>query len=101
MLLRKINRGLYEVMDTFENNYIVQDSRVPSAKSLPNFCKTKDGYWTVWYENPYQINVSTYEDERMELDESYVFINNDKTLKDCLFSVALLEEAQEIITKED
>ena len=62
------------MMDTFENNYIVQDSRVPSAKSLPNFCKTKDGYWTVWYENPYQINVSTYEDQqRQNFKRLFVF----------------------------
>jgi len=100
MLLRKINRGLYEVMDAFENNYVVQDSRVESAKSLPTGVKTNEGHWGIWFENPLLFSGPSLENDRLELSQEYVFINNDKTLKECLFAVALLEEAQEINHKD-
>ena len=94
MLLRKINKGIYEALDAFENNYVVQDTRIAEAKNLPDDCETSEGHWGVWFENLYQF--SENENERMHLDEPYVFINNGRTLSDCLYAVSLLEEAQEV-----
>jgi hypothetical protein len=48
MLVRKISRGLYEVIDPLQNNYRVEDSRRVGAFDRPNDSSVPHQRWGIW-----------------------------------------------------
>lgn len=81
MLIRKIQKGMYEIIDDCDNEYLVEDSRVTLARNLPSDADSRQGDWGVWDTEP---------------SEGPRLLINDKTFKDCLFAISLWEEAEEV-----
>ena len=97
MLIRKIKKGLYEVLleDDTESQYRVEDMRV--SGSLPTAYKASQP-WGVWeHINPQQAGKDFWKMGN-ELDvKDYTLLIEEKSFKDCIFAISLWEEANEIL----
>ena len=79
MIIKKEAKGVYKVKDEFDNIYYVEDTRSPNARNLPKDVKGSiEGYWGIWQEEEYHLS----------------FINNCKTLTECLKCIVLWEDAE-------
>ena len=113
MLIRKIKKGIYEILleDNNENQYRVEDQRQEGALGSHNSDGTvaeagvegshypAHNPWAIWE----KVGESKKDEENFwglgpEIDvEDYVLLINQKTFKDCVFTIALGEEANECI----
>jgi hypothetical protein len=68
MLMRKIDRGLYEIIDEFSNNYRIEDGNRPEPQYDRPEWESKNLRWGIF--------------EQSEGD--WVFLDGNPTMKDCL-----------------
>jgi len=81
MLLRKIQRGLYKVVDDQNNNYRVEDL----TRSYVEFQRPEEGEftqyrWGIWEHN----------------EGEWMYLDSNETLKDCLVVIEAWATALEI-----
>lgn len=81
MLLKKIQRGLYKVVDDQNNNYRVEDS----TRSYVEFQRPKEGElnqyrWGIWEYN----------------EDGWIYLDSNETLKDCLVVIETWATASQL-----
>mgnify|MGYP003307338878 FL=1 len=48
MLMRKIDKGLYEIIDEFSNNYRIEDGNRPEPQYDRPECESKNLRWGIY-----------------------------------------------------
>jgi len=95
MLIRKIKKGIFEVLleDDSNTQYRVEDSRVIGAIDR-TYIVTHP--WTVW-ENLGETEEDFWKIGAEVDDGKYTNLISEKSFKDCIFAISLWEEANEIL----
>ena len=97
MLIRKIKKGIYEVLleDHTESQYRVEDMRTVGAMTTESVTPSQP--WAVWELKHAKDPKENFWKLGPEVDhEAYTHIISEKTFKDCMFAIALWEEANEV-----
>ena len=68
MLMRKIDRGLYEIIDEFSNNYRIEDGNRPEPQYDRPEWESKNLRWGIFEQS----------------EGEWAFLDGNPTMKDCL-----------------
>ena len=80
MLVRKISKGLYEVIDESMNNYRVEDSRREGAFDKPNGTSETRFRWGIWE----------------QANGEWQHLDRNQTLADCLKVISVWSNASQL-----